>query len=136
MADPLTDAAQTLAPVPAQTNFFDPAPGASITARYAGSKRVLKDLGDAAGEELAIKAPQREQQRFDREMVLQDRDDQDYLDKQEARNSRGSFLDSIAKLDPEADDYDAAVSEVVSSMPAGVMEDDAVRAIIGYKNGV
>lgn len=150
MADPFTEATNELVPVRANTNFFDPTPGASIMARYAASGRAMKDLDELnqlESSSLRNRFERRrladydvdkafEDRRRERQQIEWDRDDLDHQDKLAAREARGGLLRELGQLDPEADDYDSKINEIVSRMPAGVMEDDAVRSIIAFNNGI
>lgn len=147
--DPLTDAAETLAPAPSNTRYFDPAPGASILARYGQSGRALEGMAEDARNLSTINRANLEQRQMDRydldrqqqdesfrrRMQLADREDLEYADKQAARDAEGGFLISLSRdLDPDAPDYDSKRNDLIASMPRGVIESPAVKAILSAKD--
>lgn len=134
--DPLTYAAEQLAPARATTNFFDPAPGQNVISRYANSGIALSGATDALDFQTKQAAAQREMARAQRDALLADREDVEYAERQDFKAQRGEFLDQLATIDPTADDFDEQSSALLSSLPAGALEDDAVKALLSHKSRI
>jgi hypothetical protein len=133
MADPLTTAAESLAPAPASTNFFDPIAGQTVLARYAGARSLAEGAKSLAEAQTGLA-----QSRWDRAaqrhtMQAWDREDAEYQEKQAYKVQRGNFLKQLAKgdtLNPEDDNYLQKRAEFYSTLPMEARDDDAVAAII------
>lgn len=134
MADPLTLAAEQLAPSRASTNFFDPAAGQDILSRYANT-RIAGEGSATVAEASSRLADDRMKRAEDRRRTTAwDRDEAEYQEKQEFKAGRGEFLEKIALIDPLADDYDDMISSITSAMPPAALKDDGVVALLTHKN--
>lgn len=135
MADPVSMAAEEMAPAPPETSFFTGNAGPIFRAAAAGRRLDDQRL---IGEEVSGLTQSRLQRRLQRRQdVLWDRDEQEYRDKQAFKARRGEFLDAIGSIDtsdPAA--YAKARSELLASLPAEALEDDAVQSIIRYKDSL
>lgn len=133
MPTALDTMAERIAPTRATTNFFDPAAGQSVMSRYANAGRRVEDSALAAeagsrllqsrGDRLALRGRQ----------IALDRDEEDYREKQDFKINRGKFLQDIAVIDPEAEDFEDQISRLYTSLPAGAMQDDAVTDLLSAK---
>jgi len=133
MATPLATMAERIAPTRATTDYFNPAAGQSVMSRYANAGRRLEDSALAAdagsrllqsrGDRLALRGRQ----------IALDRDEEEYREKQDFKVNRGRFLEQIASINPEAEDFDDQISRLYTGLPAGAMDDDAVTDLLAAK---
>lgn len=130
MADPLTAAAESLAPSRAGTNFFDPEAGAGVLSRYAAAAQAAPAADRLAEAQSRLASSRMEQAAFRRRMAAWDREDQEYEAKQRYKVQRGQFLRALGGLDPEDPDYLAKRAETYASIPMEAKDDDAAAAII------
>ncbi len=135
-ADALTQATEQLAPARASTNFFDPTQGQDVLSRYASARTAAEGaaVANEAATRLAASRIDRAAER--RRTMLFDRDEKDYQEKTDFKAQRGEFLSQLSQIDPNAEDYDTAVTEFVSKLPPAALQDDAVQAILSHKNRV
>lgn len=134
--DPLTQAAESMAPAQATTNFFGSAAGNNVLARYgqAAMEAPSADRLADAGSQLADSQFERVDRR--RKMQTWDREDEEYEEKKEFKVMRGDFLDNIAKIDATADNYEETMAELLTTLPPEALKDDAVLAIKASKDRV
>lgn len=125
--------AERIAPSRPTTNYFDQAAGQDVIARYANSGRVLEDSGRAAEAANRLLATGNLIDRSRRDRILFDREDEEYNDKKAFKQQRGEFLESIAAIDPEADDFEAQISNLYKSLPQSALDDDAVVDLLSFK---
>lgn len=133
MPTALDQAAERIAPSKASTNFFDPAPGQSVISRYANAGRRLEDSTLAAEAEGRLANFRQDRLTMRRNQQTFDRDEQEFQEKQAFKVERGGFLEKIASIDPEADDFDQQISDLYKSLPSAAMQDDAVTDMLAYK---
>ena len=136
MATAFETAAEQVAPSRATTNYFDPAAGQSVISRYANSGREMADAEFAADASDRLLRSRDERLLRQRENIRWGRDEQDYKDKQDFKAQRGQFLEAIGSLDPNADDFETQLSELYTTLPPAAVEDDAVSALVAWKQKV
>lgn len=146
MADPLSAVADRF--VPPRTNFLDPAPGQSIIARYGNAGIGLDDSNRLAESAVRLRRSREDRlgggrhlspydmERQNRQREIWHREDADYAAKKDLERSRGDFLKAAGKLDPHSDDYDQQRDELLTSLPKGVMDDDAFRSIMTSNDSI
>jgi len=134
MADPLTAAAESLAPPRARTSFFNTAAGP--TAEAAAARRRQE------GTDILTKATDRfTQSRWDRIAKARTRktwarEDEDLARRDEGRARRGEFLSAIGLIDENAPDAENMLNEFLATVPEGLYEDDAFRDMVTHKRRV
>lgn len=133
MPTALDQAAERLAPTRAATNYFGSNAGQSVISRYANSGRRLADseLAAEAGNRLLQSRENRLTMRRNQQVF--DRDEQEFQEKQDFKVQRGGFLEKIAAIDPNAEDFDDQVSELYRTLPRSAMDDDAVTDLLAFK---
>ena len=135
MADPLTNAAESLAPSRASTNFFDPRATENIVSRYANTRiagAAAQESGDAASRLAESRLRRLE---LSRANTKWDEDRQEHADREDWKAKKGEFLLEFGtKLDPEADDYEDRRVEMFSKLPDVARNDPAVHAIVAAKD--
>lgn len=149
MADPLSSVVDRMSPEP--TNFFDPAQGQSIIARYGNAGIGLEDAEAAAGSamrlrqarESRIARPDQEAelefQRKQRERAEMKwaREDIEAEERQKALESKGQFYESLTNsLDPDAADYLDKRDALLATVPEAVIEEEGFKAILTSKDAV
>lgn len=139
MADPLTALVDREAPP--RTNFFDPAAGQSILARYANARIARSgaaDLAEASDRlvqgRLQVREIEAENARLEREKLLQDREDAEYQERKAAEESRTEFLAALDEIDHEAEDFDTQVVGFMRQLPPSLTEDPAVKTVLTLKS--
>lgn len=133
-ADPLLDAAEQLAPAPPSTNFFDPTDAQNIISRYGNSRIGLQESEALAGATSRLTQSRFDRIRQNRADQAWDRDEQDFLDKQDFKAQRGEFLSQIGQIDPTADDYLDQRDALLAGLPKEALEDDAFQAILSSRD--
>ncbi len=136
MPTALEAAAEQIAPARAGSNYFDPAASQSVISRYANAGREVQDAGLASEAADRLLRSREDRLTRQRNTVLWGRDEQEYAEKQEFKAQRGQFLETISSLNPEADDFEKQLSDLYKTLPPAAIEDDAVGAIIGWKQKV
>lgn len=126
MADPLSTVAEQFVPTPASRSFFDPTEAGDIISRYATTNRVQAAARDELKDAIAL-------ERLDQSRQIWDRETLEYQDQQDFKANRGNLLESLASLDPEAEDYETQVSGFLATAPQVAAGDDAVQALLKVK---
>lgn len=133
MPDTLESLAERLSPTRARTSYFDPGPGQSVMSRYANAGRRLAD-SELAAEASSRLTQSRERRLMARDRQVQfDRDEEDYREKQDFKIQRGKFLETIAAIRPEAEDFEDQISNLYKTLPPAAMQDDAVVDMLHAK---
>lgn len=133
MPSALEAAAERLAPTRAGTSYFDPAASQSVISRYANAGREAEDskvVADAADNLLRTRNSLEDRRR---NRVVFDREDEEYEERKAFKAQRGEFLESIAAIDAEADDFEDQISALYKSLPPGALQDDAVVDMLQFK---
>lgn len=133
MPSALEAAAERLAPAKAKTSYFDPAAGQSVISRYANAGREAADSQVAAEAATNLLRTRSALEDRRRDRVMLSREDEEYADKKAFRAERGGFLESIAAIDPAADDFEDQISGLYKTLPPGALQDDAVVDMLEYK---
>lgn len=126
MADPLTSAATSMVPSRSERSLFDYANAGDINRRYALSQQSVAAARQRLDDQIAVDKATRERERWDRDTV-------DYNERENFKQVRGELLESLAGLDPDADDFESQVSGFLAASPQVAMEDDAVQALLNVK---
>ena len=131
MADPLTAAAEQLAPPRASTSFFSNPGAASTLTRYYTSGREFDAAKEAASAATAL-----EQSRFNRaeqgrRATIFERDEQENRDRDAARAARKDVIATIAAdFKPGTPDFLKRVTEFQAQQPPEVLEDPTIKDIM------
>lgn len=135
MADPLAQVTNDVAPP--TLNFFDEAQAQNIMSRYADAKGVFEARSAAQqfrqGEEQSRMAAEREKRealKFERDRLLDTREDREYQDKQDVRSKRSGLYRDVMKLNTEDADYDNKVIGFLSTLPPALQEDETLLNIL------
>ena len=133
MADPLAALAER--EVPERTNFFDPRDAERIIARY-GNARAERDVLDEVAKSDDRRMRLRDdEERLIRDRVTWDRADEEYADRQSAKQSRGQFLRDMQKvIDPASADYTRQVVEFKAGLPPELQDDDVINSLLTAMN--
>lgn len=133
MPTTLDQLAERIAPTRADTNYFDPAPGQSVMSRYANSGRRLADSELAADASSRLLRSRADRLSMRQQEVKMDREEEKYGEYQDFKRQRNELLNTISAIDPEADDFESHLSEMMKTLPAEAMEDPVVSGILSAK---
>ena len=136
MPPTLESVAEEISPSSARTNYFDVAGGDDVIARYGNARRGVESSEFAANAATRLTRSREDRLMGERRRIDWDREDQEHAEKQDFKAQRGQFLETISMIDPEADDFEEQISTIYKTLPPGARDDDAVGALISWKQKV